>query len=525
MLADLSNTEITLLLGGTLIGALLTVLAASRWGLRPAVPAPDIRDRDEPMCFLFHGAELTDATGPASILAAQDDTTQDDAWHRLCHALEPRFGDLPDLPADAFAASTEFSRSYSPLLPEDTGRLVFFRAGSGVRVSLVEDAPLALDRHLDIDVNREFRFLRNAIADAPEPIWAMDRGFQVTWRNRAYSRLAEACDHGVETNRSIFPLSDEVPDDPDGDAPQRVAIQLSGQDTQAWYDVSIRPTQDGFVAYASNVDAMVHAKQAQRNFVQTLTKTFAHLSTGLAIFDRSHRLALFNPALIDLTSVPVEFLTAKPSLEAFFDYLREHQIMPEPKNYPDFRERIGAVVAAARDGRYCKTWNLPSGLTYRVTGKPHPDGAVAFLFEDISAEISLTRRFRAELETSQAVLDKQDKALAVFSQSGILTFSNDAFRKMWRFDPDSSFAETTISDVLKIWQSECKTSVAWNGLAKYVASFGERVPRQAQVTHQSMGVLDFSAAPLPGGATLMSFDLRDPACRASDTEAEMQLPG
>lgn len=519
MLADLSTAEITLLLGGTLLGALLTVLAASRRALRPSGPQDTVGD--EPMCFLFQGAELIDATGPASVLAEQGDASEEDAWHRLRRTLEPRFGDLPDLPLDAFAASTEFSRAFSPVLPEDSGRLVFVRAGDGVRISLVEDAPLALDRHLAVDVNRELRFLRSAIADAPDPIWSVDQTGLVTWRNRAYARLVEQTGASGNTDKPILPVA------ADGatDAPSRMSLTLCGSDDPVWFDVSIRPNRDGFVAYASNVDAVVRAEQAQRNFVQTLTKTFAHLSTGLAIFDRSHRLALFNPALIDLTAVPVEFLTAKPSLEAFFDYLREGQIMPEPKNYPDWRERIGALLAAARDGRYCKTWNLPSGLTYRVTGKPHPDGAVAFLFEDISAEISLTRRFRAELEINQAVLDKQDRALAVFSQTGILTFSNDAFREMWRFDPDSSFAETTITDVLKIWQSECAANVAWNGLPKYVASFGERVPRRARVAHRALGALDFAADPLPGGATLMSFQALDPRPAPSGTEAAMPLPG
>ncbi|TNF20088.1 MAG: PAS domain-containing protein [Rhodobacteraceae bacterium] len=519
MLADLSTAEITLLLGGTLLGALLTVLVGSKRAWRPA-PAPAV-SRDEPMCFLFRGSELIDATGPASILAEQGDAVEDDAWHRLRRALEPRFGDLPDLPSDAFVASTEFSRAFAPVLPEDSGRLVFARAGDGVRISLVEDAPLALDRHLAVDVNRELRFLRSAIADAPNPIWAVDQAGRVTWCNRAYSRLAEKSVHGTDADTPIFP---RAADDP-ADASRRLPLTLADSEGPVWFDVSIRPNRDGFVAYASNVDAVVRAEQAQRNFVQTLTKTFAHLSTGLAIFDRSHRLALFNPALIDLTAIPVEFLTAKPSLEAFFDYLREHQIMPEPKNYPDWRERIGALLAAARDGRYCKTWNLPSGLTYRVTGKPHPDGAVAFLFEDISAEISLTRRFRAELETSQAVLDRQDRALAVFSQTGTLTFSNDAFREMWRFDPDSSFAETTITDVLKIWQSECAANVAWNGLPKYVASFGERVPRRARVAHRALGALDFAAEPLPGGATLMSFQALAPRPEPSVTEAALPLDG
>ena len=59
------------------------------------------------------------------------------------------------------------------------------------------------------------------------------------------------------------------------------------------------------------------------------------------------------------------------------------------------------MIAAATDGRYQETWSLENGQTYSIRGRPHPDGATAFLIEDITAEVTLTRNFRAELEQSQ----------------------------------------------------------------------------------------------------------------------------
>lgn len=68
------------------------------------------------------------------------------------------------------------------------------------------------------------------------------------------------------------------------------------------------------IYHAVDVNAVVKSEIAQRNFVQTLAKTFAQLSIGLAIFDRNGQLALFNPALIDLTELPAEFLSGRPTL-------------------------------------------------------------------------------------------------------------------------------------------------------------------------------------------------------------------
>lgn len=496
MPVDLTIPEITVLLFGSLLGTLLTAVALRRAGsVSLATPA------DDRTCFVFCDTELVDATGPASVLAQQAGSDAGDHWQDLRAVFRARFGDLPDRPGDVFAAMAERRRTYAALAQDDGGRLVFSRVGDRVHVSLLDNAPEEFDRQISFDRANELRFLRNAVAEAPTPIWLVDDAGRVSWHNHAYSRLAAQAGATQPGDEPLFAL----PEDGPPEAPLRVPLQPGEGAATNWFAVTSRKTPGGLLSYASNIDAVVHAEQAQRNFVQTLSKTFAHLSTGLAIFDRNQRLALFNPALLDLTSMPVDFLTAKPSLAAFFDYLREHQIMPEPKNYASWRDKIGALIAAARDGRYSKTWNLPSGLTYRITGKPHPDGAIAFLFEDISAEISLTRRFRAELETSHAVLDRQEKALAVFSQLGILTFSNEAFRQMWRFDPDSSFAETTVPDVLRIWQSECVACPAWEGLQGFVTSFGERVPRRAEVLHQQQGRLVFCAEPLSGGATLVSF--------------------
>jgi hypothetical protein len=63
-----------------------------------------------------------------------------------------------------------------------------------------------------------------------------------------------------------------------------------------------------------DITEIVRAQQAQKNFVQTLTKTFATLAIGLAIFDRNRQLMLFNPALIDLPALPADFLSARPNL-------------------------------------------------------------------------------------------------------------------------------------------------------------------------------------------------------------------
>ena len=96
----------------------------------------------------------------------------------------------------------------------------------------------------------------------------------------------------------------------------------------------------GQIFYAVYADPIVRAKLGQRKFAQTLSQTFAQLSIGLAIFDRRRQLATLNPALLDMTNLPFEFLSRRPSIDAMLDRLREFQMLPKPKDYASWRENL-----------------------------------------------------------------------------------------------------------------------------------------------------------------------------------------
>ncbi len=330
---------------------------------------------------------------------------------------------------------------------------------------------------------------------APYPIWRTNSAGQLIWANDAYHSMHNEL--GLATGTALAAPGD-------GTGPTRT--RLGEGETTRWVDVTeVQAYGDRFF-FATDAGPAVRAEIAQRNFVQTLTKTFAHLSIGLAIFDRHRQLVLFNPALIDLTALPADFLSARPNLLTFFDRMRDNRIIPEPKNYSTWRERIAELVAAASDDRFSETWTLPSGLTYRVSGRPHPDGAIAFLFEDISAEISLTRRFRADLELGQSVLDAVDPAVVVFATNGVLSLCNTAYCTLWDSDPETGLGEYAISEALNVWESACQPSAIWERVADSIMTDGAREPWSGQVSLRSGRVLNLHLRPVSGGATVIVFE-------------------
>ncbi|WP_240705264.1 PAS-domain containing protein [Pacificoceanicola onchidii] len=372
--------------------------------------------------------------------------------------------------------------------------------GSLIRVLLRSEPMGAVAQHQYLVQSEELDRLNIAFDVAPNPIWVTGENGELVWSNTSFEALSLNAhpERGTPALNSVQNV--------DGKQPKNSRMQIEQSDgSSRWFEITSRRTQHGTMHFATDIDTLIEAELAQRNFVQTLAKTFAHLPIGLAVFDRERRLVLFNPALVDLTRLPMDFLSARPNLLSFFDHMRENRMMPEPKNYATWREQLTDVITAARDDRYCETWSLASGLTYKITGRPHPDGAVAFLLEDISAEISLTRRFRSELELSQSVIDCLPDAVAVFSRLGVLTFCNAAYRQFWECDPDGAFNETTIADATEVWQRACDASEIWPQMRDYVLTLQDRTAWHEPLRLQDGREVLCHVEPVSAGATMVRF--------------------
>lgn len=457
---------------------------------------------DSGIYFLFDGEDLHHASDTAArlyqLIPGQDD------WARVRQHLSGRFPDLPENPQHADPGRTDLPARDI----KDAASLVVTRDGAYTRIAMREDiaySPSQSERFKVIQ--RELEDLRRASDTTPHAVWQVDIKGNVTWHNAAYEKLYRRVHKTEPINRK--PVFDTSTGLEKQDSRKRVSTQLTKGGQKDWYDISAVSVGDVTIYHAVDVNAVVKSEIAQRNFVQTLAKTFAQLSIGLAIFDRNGQLALFNPALIDLSELPAEFLSGRPTLLSFFDRLRENRRMPEPKNYSSWRQQIAEVIAAATDGRYEETWTLESGQTLRVKGRPHPDGAIAFLIEDISAEISLTRNFRAELELGQSLMDTFDDALAVFSSTGVLTFCNRAYRVLWGLDPDNSFADVTINDSILAWQERCAPGTQWTKLVDFVLDFGAKSSWDMPATLSSGDALTCTVSRIAGGATIIRFSPAD----------------
>jgi PAS domain-containing protein len=343
------------------------------------------------------------------------------------------------------------------------------------------------------------------LSHAPLLMWREDLAGTITWANAPYIlHLERELPPGEGLSWPLPKLFETIAPSARG-TNRRKRLNSRTEDGALWFDLIEAESKTGKLVYAVPVDSAVQAEFALKDFMQTLTKTFAHLSTGLAIFDQHRRLQLFNPALMDLTGLAIDLLAQRPSLHAFLDALHDLNMIPEPKNYRTWRDRIIEIELAAEAGCFEETWVLPTGQTYRVTGRPHPNQALALMFEDISTEVSQTRRYRAALARSDAVLDVMEDAVILFSPGNAQAKTNAAYSRLWDHDAAVVLASGGLGALLMDWQDITVPSRGWAKIRDFVGSGGAPNPCSGEIRMNDGRSVGFRCVTMQDGACLVIF--------------------
>ncbi|WP_118135419.1 PAS-domain containing protein, partial [Oceanicella sp. SM1341] len=505
------------LLGAALGAALL--LGQQRYGagqVRRAISAAD------GCIFLFRGMSLHATTAAGRRLIDSLPESREGQRIRLVSWLSRQSAELSADLAALFAHHRPFTRD---ITTRDGQDLEVTGETRGALVSLVlrdiSDARRAqrAAEERAARLEEECAYLRVMVSEAPALIWRR-RGGKVLWANAAYCQEMVSRRGGQPSEIAwLFPDPNQPPEGASADfgpLQRRMPLRDPGGEPK-WYDVTeLAGPADDVIGFALSADGIMRAEAALKRFVETLTETFAHLPIGLAIFDKNRRLGLFNPAISEILKLDPTWLAARPGLQDFLERLRENRQMPDQQDFLAWRRKLTVLERDAEAASYEEDWVLPSGQTLRVIGRPHPQGAIAFLFEDISSAVILERRYRSEIETFRAVLHKLPEATLLFGPDGNLAFANHAFRSIW---PSLGPAEpgTHVSRLIGLWSALCRgadpeapaTGTAgekvWRDLKDFITRHDSRSAWSARLRPLDGRVLVLRVAPMPDGSTLVSF--------------------
>jgi PAS domain-containing protein len=473
------------------VGFLVALTALGVIGLGPAQATGGVSppESSDPY-FVFDRRLLVHANRAALVLIGAP-VAHGQEWAALVAALDAEF-------AGARAALKRLAEDGTAFrLPGGPSGALTGRASNGrLRILVI--------RNPEPERADDAAHLRAVVAAMPCLAWTETEDGKVTWANPAYREVADRRGT-VET-----PLFRDMAK---GVRPgSSVRCLLEGRDgaQPAWFDLHPGlPGQGAQMNFAVPADAVVKAETALRQFVQALTQIFAHLPIGLAVFDRERRLAMFNPALTDLTGLAPDYLSGRPDLRAVLDRLREARMLPEPRNYASWREALLGMERAATSGTYEDNWDLPDGRTFRVTGRPHPDGALAFLFEDITPALTLQRQFRAEIELGQSLIDSTTDAIAVFTSQGDLSMTNAAFAEIFGFDPAEHVVPLSIKDFVAQMRPRTRADDLWDAFLALARTSQNRAAVEGLLRLNSGRIVEARFLPLSHGATMCRFQTRE----------------
>lgn len=463
--------DVVLIVGSALIGAALIATLGRAMNARLAQSQLLNRGALSPV-FLFDGDALSDATLDAHKMIKQAPTHQTDR-QAVIALFQDRFPTLDYVMSHLSPGTTE-----NMTAADDSGHSLQIEDLEGlVRLTLMgasqDDHAFISDNAAQEGLSREVSFLQDLTNTTPQMIWTQDFHGKLTWANAAYMTLSDQLSGQKDNETRVWPEAAIFPDvymdaarEP---RTQRAMLTMPGTEEELWFDVTSRKTSTGSVHFANSAADAVIAEQSKVKAMQTSARLFSNLASGLAIFDQKRQLAIFNPRLTDLTRLEPRFLTSRPTVDMFLDALRESRVLPEPKDYASWRDQFSALETAAKAGTYCENWELIDGQTFRVTGKPYEDKSFVFLFDDITAEVNLTRRFRTDIETGQGVMDAQDHAIAVFSANGTLVLSNKAYKEMWDTNHESSMTAHQLRSEIAIWQGQSAAGPDWGDLRNYIS--------------------------------------------------------
>lgn len=511
--------------GGTLLAAAMSVMALLRREGRSRHPRDEIAELRK---NLLTAESIIKAEPQALVLWEQGQGVRV-MMHTLAGiaGLPPRHSELLRFGAWLDAASAQAlkagldalfadGRPFSQLLKTTAGGYVEAdgRATGGraiLRLREVTGRKRDLSRILDqhrmlVRSTQSGRALLDAL---PMPVWFRRDDGRIEWVNEAYVRAVEAAGEAEVRERQIELLEmrqrQRVKRALTKGAPYRERAHLISSGTRKAHDVVVLPLDGATAGAAIDVAAIESAQGELSRHVAAYERTLDRVATAVAIFGPDQRLAFYNEAYRKLWSLDADWLATKPTDAQILDRLRELSRLPElGVSYRDWKAKLLSGYKTGTE--YEDWWHLLDGRTIHVTSAQRPDGGLTYLYDDVTERFALESRYNALIDAQRETLDGLKEGVAVFEPDGRLKLHNSALAQIWRLSRSTLNEGPHIDEIVTQCRKLYDDRTTWARVANAVTGISDRrQPIQGQMTRPDQCVVDFGVAPLPDGATLITF--------------------
>ena len=362
------------------------------------------------------------------------------------------------------------------------------------------------DRHTR--VMSELSVQRTLMDALPNASWLRDHAGRLVWVNRAYARAVEAKDTVDVLSRNLELLDESAREQARESLKeqktwhQRITAVIAGE--RHPLDVIDVPGLSGTAGFANDLYEVETAKSDLRRLNEAHARTLDQLQTAVAIFDGSKQLVFYNSAYRQLWSLDTAFLDQKPTDGEVLDRLRAEQRLPEQADFRGWKQSLLAAYHSVEP--HSHSWFLPDGRTLRVVTNPNSQGGVTYLFDDVTQAYNLQWKFNALNRMQSETLDTLQEGVAVFGSDGKLNLYNPALANLWRLDLQQLDAHPHVDAFARACALLLPDPDVWSQLRGAITGLAEaRVGFKRRMNCSNGKVLDCTLAPLPDGATLVTF--------------------
>jgi signal transduction histidine kinase len=350
--------------------------------------------------------------------------------------------------------------------------------------------------------------LRAMLNTLSHPIWLREQNGRLSWVNEQYAYAVDTMHTNDVISKQIEFLDSNLQNEvlnaiQKGEVFQtRIPVVVSGQ--RRILDVIETPLASGSIGYATDISDLQSTRHELQTQMASHGLTLDQLPTAVAIFDEKQRLIFCNIAYRTLWQLDEKFTASNPTDSEVLDHLRNNRRLPEQSDYKGWKKSLHEAYHSLETQE--AAWYLPGGRTLRVVINPNPQGGVTYLFEDVTAQFILQSNFNALSRVQSETLDSLKEGVAVFGTDGRLKLNNPAFATLWNISHNKLSEHPHIDEIINCMNHIYNNTQMWDDIKGIISGFNDsRKVYSFRMERNNGTVVDCNLAPLPDGATLVTF--------------------